>query len=96
MGLSYLIAWISISEHNDELATKEWVLSLSITLLSASSLLFFSRSKSEKKNDRKMLRKEAIAIAGIAWIVCGIHAALPYFFCDIGISFFQSFFDFWR
>ena len=34
-----------------------------------------------------MLRKEAIAIAGIAWIVCGIHAALPYVFCDIGISF---------
>ena len=40
-----------------------------------------------------MLRKEAIAIAGIAWIVCGIHAALPYVFCDIGISFDQCFFE---
>jgi|TARA_B100001778_G_scaffold180406_1_gene148361 trk system potassium uptake protein TrkH len=93
MGFSFFIGWISTSEHNNEIATKEWILSLSITLFSAFVLLFFSRSNSEKKKDRKMLRKEAIAIAGIAWIVCGIHAALPYVFCDIGISFDQCFFE---
>ena len=86
MGFSFFIGWISTSEHNNEIATKEWIFSLSITLFSAFVLLFFSRSNSDKKKDRKMLRKEAIAIAGIAWIVCGIHAALPYVFCDIGIS----------
>ena len=93
MGFSFFIGWISTSEHNNEIATKEWILSLSITLFSAFVLLFFSRSNSDKKKDRKMLRKEAIAIAGIAWIVCGIHAALPYVFCDIGISFDQCFFE---
>lgn len=93
MGFSFFIGWISTSEHNNEIATKEWILSLSITLFSAFVLLFFSRSNSEKKKDSTMLRKEAIAIAGIAWIVCGIHAALPYVFCDIGISFDQCFFE---
>ena len=91
MGFSFFIGWISTSEHNNKIATKEWILSLSITIFSAFVLLFFSRSNSDKKKDRKMLRKEAIAIAGIAWIVCGIHAALPYVFCDIGISFDQCF-----
>ena len=40
-----------------------------------------------------MLRKEAIAIAGIAWFVCGLHAALPHLLCNTDLSFAQSIFE---
>ena len=75
MGFSYFMGWLTTSDHNNELATKEWIISISITLFSAFLLFFISRLKSFRGNDKKMLRKEAIAIAGIAWLVCGIHAA---------------------
>lgn len=93
MGFSYFMGWLTTSDHNNELATKEWIISISITLFSAFLLFFISRLKSVRGNDKKMLRKEAIAIAGIAWLVCGIHAALPYLFCDIGIGLDKCFFE---
>ena len=40
-----------------------------------------------------MLRKEAIAVVGIAWIACTTHAALPYVFCQPSLAPDKAFFE---
>jgi trk system potassium uptake protein len=96
MGIA-VIAGYSIpipeqSKHSNEIALQSWIICISITLFSA--LLLYGGSRYLKKsNDQKMLRKEAIAIAGIAWFVCGLHAALPHLLCNTDLSFAQSIFE---
>ena len=66
MGIA-VIAGYSIPAgptHNNEIALKSWLICISITLFSAFILYGGSRYL-KKSNDQQMLRKEAIAIAGI-------------------------------
>lgn len=41
----------------------------------------------------EILRREAIVIVGITWILVGILGALPYVFCDPGLGPFEAFFE---
>ncbi len=96
MGIAVIAGYsIPISEqskHSTEMALQSWIICISITLFSA--LLLYGGSRYLKKsNDQKMLRKEAIAIAGIAWFICGLHAALPHLLCNTDLSFAQSIFE---
>lgn len=45
------------------------------------------------KARREILRREAIAIVGLAWILSALFGSLPYVFCDPGLSFPKAFFE---
>ncbi len=55
------------------------------------AILFFS-FKIKKKH---VLRKEAILIVGLGWIICGIVGAFPYWLCSVAepLNFAQSLFE---
>jgi trk system potassium uptake protein TrkH len=69
--------------HNVALELTGWKIAIGITLSSGGLLLLLSRYiKRDRAKRGVMLRKEAIALVGIAWLVCSTHAALPYIFCE--------------
>ena len=42
---------------------------------------------------REILRKEAIAIVGLGWLVCAGFGALPYMFCEPSLGPIPAFFE---
>ena len=42
---------------------------------------------------REILRKEAIAIVGLGWLVCAAFGALPYTLCEPSLGPLQAFFE---
>jgi len=49
--------------------------------------VFGGRSKQD------LLRKEAIAVVGLGWIICSVFGAMPYMLCEPGLSPVDSFFE---
>lgn len=45
------------------------------------------------RNKQDLLRKEAIAVVGLGWIICSVFGAMPYMFCEPGLSPVDSFFE---
>jgi trk system potassium uptake protein len=48
---------------------------------------------SGRGSGREVLRKEAIAIVGLGWLLCGAFGALPYMFCQPGLNPIEAFFE---
>ena len=63
-------------------------LSISVDLVFGGILLLLGRG-----SGKEILRKEAIAIVGLSWIVCAIFGALPYIFCEPRMRMADAFFE---
>jgi len=62
-------------------------LSVSVNLVFGFILLLLGRG-----SGKEILRKEAISIVGLSWIVCAIFGALPYVFCEPRMGMADAFF----
>ena len=62
---------------------------LSIFLCLAIGLVFSRR----KISDKKMYRKEAIAVVALGWFLCGLLGALPYIFSGVLSPLYSNWFD---
>lgn len=63
-------------------------LSIAVTLLTGLVMVFLGR-----RSGREVLRKEAIAIVGLGWILCGVFGALPYAFGTPRLGLVAAFFE---
>ena len=45
------------------------------------------------RNKQDLLRKEAIAVVGLWWIICSLFGAMPYLLCEPGLNPVDSFFE---
>lgn len=100
MGASVaLAAIIPVGEaHETGLNLGGWALSLLIALTLGSGLWTVGHllaRKSAKKSGRiiAMRRREAMALVGGGWFLCGIVAALPYLFCEPHVPFADAVFE---
>lgn len=46
-----------------------------------------------RKSGREILRKEAVAIVGLGWLLCAALGALPYLLCEPGLAPIPAFFE---
>jgi len=58
-----------------------WWLSVVITLVSGGLAYGFGLWRLRESGDKKIFRREAIAVVGLGWILCSIFAALPHYLC---------------
>ena len=86
VGLS---AVIPASEgHEMNLNLRGWIISLSITVALAVSLLMAGYLLGRRSSrPPAMRRREAMALVGTGWFVCSCAAALPYLFCEPDFGF---------
>lgn len=63
-------------------------LSVSVNIVFGLILLMLGRG-----SGKEILRKEAIAIVGLSWIVCAVFGALPYVFCEPRMGLADAFFE---
>lgn len=59
-----------------------WGLAFGVTCVSGGALLALSTRLQPRRGATVMLRKDAMAFVGIAWLMSSVHAALPYLFCQ--------------
>lgn len=69
-------------------ATFAFVASAGITLASGVVLLILGAGAREE-----ILRKEAIAVVGLGWLLCAVFGALPYMFCEPRLGFVAAVFE---
>lgn len=69
-------------------AVEAFAISTSLTAGSGILLVLLGRN-----SGREILRREAIAIVGLGWILCAIYGALPYVYCEPRLSFADAFFE---
>ncbi|MCF6312675.1 MAG: hypothetical protein L3J39_09520 [Verrucomicrobiales bacterium] len=75
-------------------AIKALGIAAGITTSAAALLLLFSKLRFKgKKAKKEILRREAIAIVGLTWILAAAFGALPYIFCDPALSISQAYFE---
>ncbi len=92
LGLSSVIP-VS-GEERSALELPGWAIAIGVT--TCSGLVVFIAStlfKKEGMTGDLMLRREAIAFVGISWIICSIHAGLPYLFCEPRLSLDKALFE---
>ena len=75
--------------HNPEVASRGWSLAIGVTLLGGAVLFGIGH---QARHD-SILRKDAIGIVGLAWLACGLFAALPYLLCEPHLSLADAFFE---
>lgn len=80
--------WASGEIYTRPDATFSFEVSAGITFLSGFGLLFLGRGAQQP-----ILRKEAIAIVGLGWMLCGTFGALPYMFCQPSLGFVPALFE---
>lgn len=70
--------------------THDWALlkSFLLTGFAGAGLVWLGRG-----SGRDILRKEAIAIVGLGWLVCALAGALPYLLCSPGLDAASAFFE---
>lgn len=80
--------------HETEMDLGGWFLSLAVALGLGLGLLGWSFYLAKKAGRLgAMRRREAMALVGGGWLVCGVVAALPYCFCEPRVSFNLAFFE---
>lgn len=96
VGLTMAICWLYAyieGHYVNEVQTAHaasWALGVSTLItLGVGIALYFSGWRSSKE----ILRREAIVIVGLSWILTGILGGLPYYFCDPGLDFIGSVFE---
>ncbi|MEM7386637.1 MAG: TrkH family potassium uptake protein [Verrucomicrobiota bacterium] len=92
MALSLVLGYALTPEagrNSEGTSLKGWEISVSVTLIFGALLFFLGRPV----GDQSILRKDAMGIVGIGWIVCSVFASLPYFFCDPGLKWAEALFE---
>ena len=88
MSVCMAYAWYS-GEHGDGVDTFQgFLISVSLTLGIGVILLLYGY-----RAGRDVLRKEAIAIVGLGWLVSSIFGALPYLLCSPGMELAEAIFE---
>ena len=87
MSTSLIWAFIDWNEEGSRRVICAFLLSIFICIIIG---LVFNY---KKIRDKKMYRKEAIAVVSLGWFLCGILGALPYIFSGVLSSFYGNWFD---
>jgi len=87
LGIGYLLP--PGSGHNGEKALNGWEISMAITAACAVILLLIGR----REKGKDILRRDAMGIVGIGWLVCSFFAALPYVICEPHLSLSAAYFE---
>ena len=87
MSTSLIWAFIDWSEEGSRRAMYAFLLSIFICIVIG--LAFSCR----KIRNKKMYRREAIAVVSLGWFLCGILGALPYIFSGVLSSLYDNWFD---
>ncbi|MBT5925535.1 MAG: TrkH family potassium uptake protein [Verrucomicrobia bacterium] len=67
---------------------KSFAISAAVSGIAGMICLFF-----RDKNNKELLRKEAIAVVGLGWIICAVFGAIPYMLCTPVMSPVDSIFE---
>lgn len=81
-------AWLDHERRPGLDAVESFSLSVILTAGSGLVLRWLGRD-----SGREMLRKEAIALVGLGWVVCAAFGALPYVLCEPNLNPVQAFFE---
>ncbi|MFT4551238.1 MAG: trk system potassium uptake protein TrkH [Verrucomicrobiales bacterium] len=87
LGLGYVLP--AGLGHSSEKALNGWEISMGITLVVAVALLLVGR----KAKSSVILRRDAVGIVGIGWLVSSAFAALPYMLCEPGLGVTAAYFE---
>jgi len=87
MSTSLVWAFIDWNEEGSRRVVYAFFLSIVICIVIG---LVFTR---KKIRDKKMYRKEAIAVVSLGWFLCGILGALPYIFSGVLSSLYDNWFS---
>ena len=85
LGVSFVELEFMVTE---DLAPLSLSISTSITFVAGFALFWIGR-----KEEPEILRKEAIAIVGLGWILCAAFGALPYLFTAHGLGVAEAYFE---
>lgn len=92
MGLCWLYAWIEWAAGGGDAAARSteraFAISTGITLGAGLAMYL-----SGLGTPNEVLRREAIAVAGLSWIAISLFGALPYYLCEPGLGAFASIFE---
>ncbi len=80
-------SWLPQTNPN-QTSIRAFTLSIAITAVAGSILLLLGRG-----SGREILRKEAIAVVGLGWLICATFGALPYIFGQPSLGPVQAFFE---
>ncbi len=70
-----------------------WWRSIMITVAVGLVAYGVGKYKLKDKENLRILRREAITVVGLGWILCSIFAALPHFFCVEGMTYDRAIFE---
>jgi len=94
MAATTVYAWIEYryfdSSEKSIAAFQSLTISTGITVFAGLLLVFSGSGRGE---NRDLLRREAIIIVGLSWILCAIFGALPYALLENGLKPVESFFE---
>ena len=80
--ISSSLIWAFLDYHQDQ--NSKIILSIVYSvfscLLIGTVMVLFGR---ESDHEQEMYRKEAIAVVGLGWLICGVLGALPYLFSGV-------------
>ena len=98
VGLSMLICmflgWLVPAERGGmDVNYQGWWLSVVITLASGGLAYGFGFWRLRESGDKKIFRREAIAVVGLGWILCSIFAALPHYLCIPEVTYIRALFE---
>lgn len=84
LGVAYLM---DVRREGFDSIESFWISSI---LTSSTGVLLIYLGRGEKS---ELLRKEAIAVVGLSWLVCGAFGALPYIFSEARLTPSEAFFE---
>lgn len=89
-----LLGWL-VPHHREGMPTsyEGWWLSVSITMLSGALAYGVGKFRLRGGKDKKIFRREAIAVVGLGWILCSFFAALPHYLCIREVTYVQAVFE---
>ncbi len=95
MGACLLLGEIVIvdREHAARVDYNGWTQAILITVLSGLFAYGFGKWKLKGQSDKRILRREAITVVGLGWMVCSLFAALPHYLCVSGTTYTQAVFE---
>lgn len=95
MGLCLLIGELLTveREYAARVDYKGWMVAIFITVISGLAAYGFGKWRLRNNGDKRILRREAITVVGLGWMVCSTFAALPHYLCVPGTTYPQAIFE---
>ncbi len=94
MAATTLYAWIDFhyfdNSEKSASAFKPLLIATGITVFAGVAMFFSGSGRGEK---RDLLRREAIIIVGLSWILCALFGALPFVLLEGGLNPVEAFFE---